>query len=110
MNGVSHRYDKYLDIKTQFGDNLRVICCPKDMIENTVYLSGDGLLSRIIAKDILYQIPRYLSDREHEILYFHYVRKYKLKLISNLIGISEQRVWQIHKEIIQGIRRRWLRV
>ena len=104
---VRHRYDKYRHIKTCFSDKLRVICVPKDMVENTINHASDGLESRIIAKDILFKIQQHFSERECEILHMYYVKQYKMKRIGGIMGISEARVSQIHSDTIKEIREKW---
>jgi hypothetical protein len=45
---------------TIFGDELVVICVPKELVENNILLSGDGLENRMIAKDLLYKFEAWL--------------------------------------------------
>jgi hypothetical protein len=45
---------------TIFGDELVIICVPKEMVENNILLSGDGLENRMIAKDLLYKFEAWL--------------------------------------------------
>ena len=104
---IEHKYDKYGYIKTHFGDSLKVVCVPKDLVENTIYLSCNGLEKRLIAKDILHQITLQLTEHQNMIMYWHYTKHFSMKLIGNLIGVSEQRISQIHSKTIEGIRQKW---
>lgn len=46
-----------------------------------------------------------LSDRERQILKYRYWEKHSMREISELVGISEARVSQIHKKTLQKLRK-----
>ena len=100
-------YDKYLNIKTRFGKRLRVICVPKNLVENTINHSGDGLESRLIAKDILYKIKLWLPEREYKLLSLYYMENQTMKEISKELGVTEARISQIHSKMIPKLKSRY---
>ena len=104
---LNRRYDKYLSIKTRFGDRLRVICVPRDMVEDTINCSGDGLESRLIAKDILHKIKSWLPETDYTIIYLYYYKRYNMKQIGALLDVSEGWVSQVHSRTINNIKSRY---
>ena len=104
---LKRRYDKHMYIRTCFGDRLRVICVPKDMVEDTINCSGDGLESRLIAKDILYKIKSDLPEKEYTIIYLYHYKQYSMKLIGCMLGLSEARISQIHSRLIPELKNRY---
>ncbi len=47
-----------------------------------------------------------LPSRERRILHLYYVRELKLREIGELLGLTESRVCQLHKQAVAGLRRR----
>jgi RNA polymerase sigma factor for flagellar operon FliA len=72
-----------------------------------MFCSGDGLESRLIAKDLLHKIKLSLSERDYKVLHLYYAGKYTMKEIGRMLGVTEARISQIHSKMIQGIREKW---
>jgi DNA-directed RNA polymerase specialized sigma subunit len=93
---LKHRYEKYLHSRTIFGKRLRVICVPKDMVENTINLSGDGIEDRVIAKDMIHKFKLWLPEKRWRRLEQYYHGD-TLKEIADCEGVSEAAISEYNK-------------
>jgi len=87
-------------IKNKFGKTLRVVCVPKNLLEDTLYHSADGLEQKTIDKDLLSKLPSWLSYRQYLLLRLRYYEDWTFKRIGRLLGITEARASQIHREAL----------
>ena len=64
---------------------------------------GDGLAERELREGILIALRR-LDEREKQVLSLYYENRLTLREISQVLEISESRVWQLHARAILRIR------
>jgi RNA polymerase sigma factor for flagellar operon FliA len=107
MEKPIERYEKWFYIRTRYGDPLRVIYVPKDMVEDTVFLSGDGLEERIIKKDLLFKARLCLNERYWEIIRLYYLKRLTMKQIGKRMSVTESRISQLHARAIECLRKRF---
>ena len=94
-------------IRTRYGDYVRTVYVPKDMVEDTINCSGDGLESRLIAKDILHRIKSDLPEDEYTIIYLYHYKNYNMKQIGAMLDVSEGWVSQVHTRIVDNIKSKY---
>jgi RNA polymerase sigma factor FliA len=68
---------------------------PDDFVENVENIS---YLSKAIKK---------LKNIEKKIVYYHYFESMTFRETGRLIGLTEQRAFQIHKKALQSLRQTW---
>ena len=74
------------------------------MVENTVFLSGDGLEDRVVKKDLLFKAQLCLGRKYWRVIQFYYLDGLTMREIGNLIGVSEGRISQLHAEAIRRLK------
>ncbi len=65
----------------------------------------EDIIKRKFELSWLRNVVRTLPEREKQILRYRYWNQYSMKEISNLMGLSEARVSQIHKKTLQKLRK-----
>jgi DNA-directed RNA polymerase specialized sigma subunit len=103
-------YSKYLYIKTIWGKRLRVICVPKDLVENTIYASCNGVEASVIQKDLISKAMLALTDepRLSYIISMYYSGELNMRQIGEKLGVSRARVSQLHRIAMRIMRKRVL--
>jgi RNA polymerase sigma factor (sigma-70 family) len=84
---------------------VRVIYVPRDMVEDTIFCSGDGLEQKLIKKDMLHKIKTWLCEDDYMIVYLYYFKQYRMKQIGSMLGVSEGWISQVHKRVINNLRK-----
>ena len=99
-------YSKYLYIRTIFGDRLRVICVPKDLVENSIYSSCDGVEAAVIQKDLVKKAILSLDGHPGlaNIIVMYYAGGLKMREIGEMFGLTTQRISQLHGKAMEIMR------
>lgn len=101
-------YERFLYRKTRYGKRLRVFRVPQYLVENTIFLSGDGLEGRLIKKDLVYKAQRWLNNSERRVIQLYYLDGLTMRQTGEVLGLTESRISQIHKKAISHLRERFL--